>query len=364
MTSTFTLLSRVVVNGATGKILARLLLGALLVVALLACKQAGDGAPGCSRGGKPQLTEVGRALVATWEFRAVARRSYAKALQTFVDDATRRSLVALEADVWPATDASVGWAQLLESSVVCAGEASGDRVPIAFYHPWSDVFLVLVWQLDGADPRIVDAEVLIGDFVRQGDAAGWRAVRSWTERRVYAPYAVGLATAESVAAFEAAFAARRGALDLRVRLPKLKDPAFTEALHVAAGKQLIDTSAELAPLLTAEDGVLRGKLATLMRGVGRGDSAAVVAEAKETPVAAAPAIASMRLDDWRRMQPVALVAHGEASLLMLSDTGGPDHFLTLKLVRYGAEVRLARVDLMSFGEISERADSLRKETER
>lgn len=341
------------------KKLETLLAAFLLLATLLACKEL-NGAPGCSGSSAPALRDVDRALIAAWDFREISKRGYARGLLTYADASARAKLAELEARVWPVTDPKAGWAHFLETSVLCAGGAAGKEIPVAFYHPWSDVFLVLVWKIDAGAPRVTDAEVLIGDLVRRGSGVKLRAVRSYTEKAIYGPYAVGLATAESVKAFERTFAVQENSQGFRIRVSGLGAPELLEANHYAAGKQLSDSLAELAPLASG-DGMapaLRAKLGRVFREVARGNVAALTAEASATPAQSAKTLREMKLEDWRRMKPVAFSSYGDASLLMLSNAGGPDTFIALKLEKDGDDLRVRRIDVLSFKKLVENSSTL------
>ncbi|MBK7586178.1 MAG: hypothetical protein IPI67_39090 [Myxococcales bacterium] len=340
-----------------------LLCAVLAMLALIACKRLdAPGSSGCNRM-LGRTDERERASFAAWDFRQVSLKSTAKALEAYADAPVRAKWVALEADVWPSAHPKFGWSYLLGSSVLCAGGLREGKVPMAFYHPWSDAFLVMLWNQSGARPRLEDVEVLTGEYVRHRSVKPLRAVRGWTEQATFAPYAVGFSTAESAKAFEQLFSAEALAQGFRSVTNGLSDPALMEANHVAAGQQLMQNLAELAPVVAkSRDGfgdAVRGKLAEVTDLFVRRQASTLASEATATPEPSKKALASMGIDDWKRMSLVSVVKGDGRSLLLLSHVAKPDLFMGMLLAEEGSSLRIRRVDVLSFKAFVENADALR-----
>ena len=315
---------------------------------------------------------VKQAIFASWHFRDISTEHYVRALQEYADKKVRAKFAALDRQIWPTVEPKLGWALLLEPAIVCVGKPRDGAVPIGFYQPWSDVFLVLDWKADDDKPQIADVELLMGDFVRKKAGkekkAGkkLRTMRSWTEHDHYGPYAVGMATAESVRAFEALFSdgKRQGkAKGFRAASKSLQDETLLEAMRLGAAKQMLETLGETAPFYDSknpdsEGALVRRKLAELYLKVLGGKPESVAKEATETPAKTREALETMTAEDWQRFKLVSYASHEQARLLMLSSGDNPDTYLGLKFVQQGETVKLARVDLLGFKAFYESYDSL------
>lgn len=144
-------------------------------------------------------------------FRLECLGDYGNALTAHADAYVASEFKQFDEAVWPATRPAFGWSFFFNSALICPGAAREAGTPVAFYHPWSDVFLVTAWTRDASGWKLNDAEVLMGDFIRKRGRPPFEPMRLWMQEDTYRPVAVGMATAESLLAFERIF--REGPTD-------------------------------------------------------------------------------------------------------------------------------------------------------
>ena len=95
---------------------------------------------------KFETVSLGQAVLL---FRLAAQDDYPAALKKYVNEGTQEYFKTLDAALWPVTDPAKGWAFFFNTCVIAFGKKiSSGQVPVTFYHPWSDVFLLTVWRVD------------------------------------------------------------------------------------------------------------------------------------------------------------------------------------------------------------------------
>ena len=123
----------------------------------------------CSRK-SAEVSDPQEVLSAALEFRNLCLQDYREALARFADSAGITCFESLDRAVLGSINPKVGWSYFLNVSVMTMGNAQGKEPLIAFYNPWCDVFLITAWRTQDGQPKIVDAEMLMGDFVRNQGA--------------------------------------------------------------------------------------------------------------------------------------------------------------------------------------------------
>ncbi len=307
-----------------------------------------------ARAGREETSAAVRAATA---FRRQAAHDPGRALASLALPDAARAYRELDAALWPITKPAVGWAWFFSTSLVCVGEPAAGGTVVGFYNPWADVFLIGLWRLDqqrGA--RLAEAEVVLGEYVRRRGKPPFDADPLWMRRDEYRPAAVGLATAETLRAFEAVFRPRLSRFSpirrpWRAALPGLDDPGHLAANRYAAGLVLAGTLAALAPLVDrAESGPdsVRACLARAFQEVRREGVTALVKGAGETPPESIRALRALRPDDLTGWKPAAFLPGSTRSVLLLADAERPDLFLGLLITTRSGASQIARVDLLSF----------------
>ena len=157
---------------------------------------------------KPSDTDLKRLaplMVSAARFKAMARTDFEKALLVFTRDNGRQKMWAIDKGLWTLEQSQWAWMNFFGAAVQVLGGRQGDFGLVGYYNPYCDAFLVTVWQPGPEIHQIVDAEMLMGDWVRN-DNDELDPQPLWLRDKVHRPLALGLATAESLLAFERVFA--------------------------------------------------------------------------------------------------------------------------------------------------------------
>jgi pSer/pThr/pTyr-binding forkhead associated (FHA) protein len=291
-------------------------------------------------------------------FRRQAARDYRQALASAATPEAARAWREGDDALWPVTRPAVGWAWFFDTSLVCVGGPASGGTVVGFYNPWADVLVVTLWQPDRSQgARLAEAEVVLGEYFRRRGQKPFEARPLWMRRDVYRPAAVGIATAETLRAFEAVF--RPTGLSRyspwrspwRTMLAGLDDRDRLAANRFAAGLVLADSLATLAPLFRAADqtpGSVRFCLAAAFARARRSGCRALADGASETPAESLRALSALPSGRLAQFKPASFVAGPNRSVLLLTDGESPDLFLGLLIATRGGVSRVARVDLLSF----------------
>lgn len=321
---------------------------AILAAVLLAVALAGFG---CGLFKKPPTAEDS-VLTAAYDFRWLATSHYVKALSTYAEPAVIARFKTYDDLVWPATDPRVGWAFFFNTAIMAMGGSFNNITTVAYYHPWSDVFLVTAWYAPpGASPRLYDAEVLVGDFIRRSGQPKFSTSRPWMRKNEYRPVAVGLSTAETIRNFEYFFkAVQPTAAGWRSVLPGLSEANTLAANHYAAGSMLMANLGELSGIVAPQDDAgraLKAKLGRIVFNAIGGDLRELTSAPQSTPESNA-ALAGLHPAFLRRFQVAAFIGGKKKSLVMLTRPDNPDSYLALLFKNGGNKWSLERADLLSF----------------
>ncbi len=341
-----------------------LLVYVFLFAALTVCGGCEKNSTGPEKLNGAELREDFDRFYHAWAFRQIAVRNYAEALKLFADKNARKKFAEMNEDLWPATDPALGWAFFFDGAVLCPAGGSDKNGPVAFYHCFADVFLVLTFGT-GEDGQTVvtDAHVLTGDFVRNKGKTPFKAERHWTGKEVYAPYAVGFSAAETIKAFEGLFPDGE---DFRAAFNNLVSAKAREANQISAGKQFMETLADLAGLLSPDKATdtcssARKKLVEINDRIMAGQMKRILKEADKTPAEHSKELKDLDISAWRNYKTAAYVESGDYGLVMLQSSANPDTYLSLLMKKQGNDMRLSRMDFLSFDRFYEHGESLARE---
>lgn len=257
--------------------------------------------------------------------------------EAFAKAQAPRQLAELNQVLWPTVEPEVGWAYFFRTSVMSGGPRNGNRQTVLFYHPWSDIALLTQWKNQG---QLINMEMVPGEALRKGGAPPYGGVLGWTRLGAYAPPAVGMVTAQTLKAFEKAFAS--GAT-LDAALPWLAKPQAREACRVACSLQYAQVVKSLVTFSASYDQPARIAFIRLLA-----QGAAATARAPGTPPESAKALRELPSKAWSGFQPTALVDTDVRVLVMAHHRESPDLFLGVVFRREGAELVPERMDLLSF----------------
>lgn len=304
---------------------------------------------------RPYESKLEELLEAAGNFRLQALENYQQALASYADSSVLKKFKKLNAALWPTNDPKIGWAFFFNGALICPGTSWAEGAAVAFYHPWSDVFLVTIWNRGKEQKlKISDIEVLMGDFIRKKGKPVFEPSRLWTREDRYRPVAVGIGATESILAFEEIFAGAQGKKQSwRKEIKSLNDPKTLEANYFGAGALLMENFAEMAELLDIskkndKGAALRPKLGEFMGKAQNGQIEKILKEATETMPAAREAIRKIPPEDWHRFLLTTFIPGEEESLVMLVNGDNPDIYLSLLYTKKRNIFRLQRIDLLSF----------------
>jgi hypothetical protein len=308
--------------------------------------------------GRVQVSR-GEVFQAALQFRAQGMNAFTQAFNKHAGPSARETLAVLDETVWPVSNSGIGWSYLLGTSLVCAGKSRGGEHPVAYYHPWSDVFFVTVWSAsEDGKIRIKDVEMLMGDFVRKGGKPPFHTSWIWESDPDGAPLALGRAAARTVRAFDQEFDSSFFSIGgWRSAMRALNDPELLEANRQGAGAMLARNMGGLAALLSpaGEDKTARWVHVRMARIAGlarQGRFSGLFEEGKNSLPSARDALLAAGPDLWTRLRPVAYLPGEGDALVLLSKYDQTDVFLALRFTLMGRSAKLDRIDVFSFNAFS------------
>ncbi|MEX1232293.1 MAG: hypothetical protein WEB58_18755 [Planctomycetaceae bacterium] len=293
-------------------------------------------------------------LHAVERFRSDMQRNPAEALRNHAEKPVREKFERIDRQVWLQSEPAFGWGYLLSTSVVSIVNEKGDRPLVAFYNPWCDVFLITAWQHQETGLRITDAELLIGDLVRtQGRAVG-EPVPLWIREEQFKPVALGLATADSLLAFEQLFAESAGDA-WRSRLSPLEDRQILEDLNYNGVAVLLgDGLNRFLAYHLSQDGEhrgweqLRNETDSAMTLAVDGQIRQLLAIADQTLPASQKLLRQLPTKEFSTLHVVSTVTDEQASLIFLFSPTAPNRCFSLLFEGQPERQRLTRVDVVIF----------------
>lgn len=292
---------------------------------------------------------------AALQFRAQGMNAFPQAFERHAEDGVREAMAALDEAVWPVSDPGIGWSYLLGTSLICAGKPRGGEHPVAFYHPWSDVFFITVWGASGDGKiRLKDVEMVMGDFVRKGGKLPLDTAWTWESGPEGVAPALGRAAARTVRAFDHEFESSLFSIGgWRSAMRGLKDAELLEANRRGAGVMLCRNMGGLSALLSPdrEDVPAKAVHARMARiaGLARGGRVeGILEEAKHCLPSARNALQAAGPGLWTRLRPVAYLPGEEEAWVLLSKYDQTDVFLALRFIVTRRSVKLDRMDGFSF----------------
>ena len=182
-----------------------------------------EGAP--SKLEQVDLVHMTRLLTVVQRFKDIMLVNPEEALTLYADQEAKRKFSSFNDHVWLATTPQIGWSFFMSVAVHAVGNAKSQQPLVAFYNPISDIFLITAWRMDKELPRMVDAEVLMGDWVRAGSPT-LSLIPFWLRKDMFKPAALGSSVAEAITAFERIF-------------PAASDTYWRKKLRVLENRQLL-----------------------------------------------------------------------------------------------------------------------------
>ena len=160
-------------------------------------------------------------MVAATEFKELATDDYASALLTLSKAKGMEKLHNIDITMWDVKLCQVGWNLFFNSSVRIYNKELHKYPLVAYYNPFSDTYLITVWEKDKEGYKIVDAEMLMGDFVRMAGKK-MEGTPLWLRGKSKRTVNLGISTAVSTLTFEEVFS-KASVKNWRSKLKILRD---------------------------------------------------------------------------------------------------------------------------------------------
>lgn len=286
------------------------------------------------------------ALRAADDFRIQGTDDFFRGLKQYGREAAVVRFFAIGDELWPFADETLGWAYFFNSCVIVSPPAQGERAPVGFYHPYSDVLLLTMWSVSKEEgPRIEDVEVFMGDFLRRRGEPPFAAERPWRKTDAYRPAAMLESTKLTVDAFERAFLGSAAQSDRwRAAIPGASNAPLVADNLTGAAMLLTKNFSELRAY--HHEGNEDPALADVRTQVGRFiehrglvdlPDARTARRIQELPEAA-----------WKTLRVVSYSSSKKQRLVTLAIAASPDRSISLLFDVHGRIVTLARADLLSY----------------
>ncbi len=143
-------------------------------------------------------------MVSVSSFKEIAANDYATALLTLSKGQGMERLHGIDVTLWKAELAQLGWMYFFEGASVVYAENEGSFPIVGYYNPYTDIFLITVWQKEEEIFKVVDAELLMGDWVRTDDQE-FDIIPPWLRGTVHRPESLGMTVGQSLLSFEDIF---------------------------------------------------------------------------------------------------------------------------------------------------------------
>jgi hypothetical protein len=170
----------------------------------------------------------GQLIAQVEEFRQQARTQPEEAFVGFAGKKGQKLFGPLGRILCPNTDPSSGWAYFFETSIYSLSFINSDTALAVFYHPWSDVALVTEWTREKIGGSITDAELLMGDTLRNKGNPPYDIEPHWLRSPVPPYMAAAMSSAQTVRDFQSIFSSEskpfKGKWRSAITNPKLINP--------------------------------------------------------------------------------------------------------------------------------------------
>ena len=298
------------------------------------------------------LARMKKLLTAAHHFGEASRIDYQLAIASFAMEGATRKFKALDEKIWIDTAPGVGWSYFFSVSVHAVGGIKGKRPLVAFYNPWSDIFLVTAWDTAGVLPKIVDAEMLMGDWFREGSALS--PVPHWLRTETFKPAALGMSVADAVSDFERIYPVA-AVSDWRQQMPVLKNEEMLAGVNYPLVRLMLfgnlrnihlfrTGDREEDPRLEAcRDGTIHA-----VRSASEGRIESLLASADGTLPGAKAVLRKLPEAWFKTLEPVAVRTGQDGCLVFLVPVREPVSSLSLFFEGGGTGLSLKRIDVVPY----------------
>lgn len=285
-------------------------------------------------------------------FRESSRIDYQLSLSSFATEDATRKFKIFDEKIWVDTAPRVGWSYFFSVSIHAVGGIKGKRPLVAFYNPWGDVFLVTAWDMSGALPKIVDAEMLMGDWFRKG--SGLSAIPHWLRTETFKPVALGMSVADTVAGFERIYPVT-AVSDWRQEMPILKnEEALTGVNYPLVRLMLFGNLRNIHMLRTGERQedprlvTCRDGTVSAVRSASEGRIESILDSADGTLPETKAVLRKLPESWFKTLEPVAVRTGQDGCLVFLVPVREPASSLSLFFEDSPKGLALKRIDVIPY----------------
>ncbi len=302
-----------------------------------------------------RLTQMALIMMNVATFQEAAATNYADALLSLSADKGMEKLHVIDKALWSVELCQVGWKQFFDSAVRIYNK-DFDKYPlVAYYNPFTDIFLVTVWEQGKEDYKIIDAEILLGDLVRGTDKKVDTSPFWLREKKKYAVN-LGVEVGLSVLAFEEVFKTAT-VRNWRTKLKILNDstllseanyPAVSMALHTQL-LNIVNFSTPEANMTQLKE--CRSLTEETLLSLKDGTIDKVLTTANETPIETAKVLKKITPKWVESLMLTSAVNDAEECFILLTPKQNGIGSLSLSFQKTNTHLQLKRIDLIDYQQI-------------
>lgn len=309
---------------------------------------------------KPTLAEV-NAVEDVLRFRTDMIANPDKAIRSFAAGAGRSELETIVKEMAAAGSGKAGWRYLLGTSVFTVAGLDAKRTLVTFYNPWADIALFTVWETQRAGRRVVEAEWVPGDMVRQ-ERAEIELLPLWLRGQKYRPAAVADAVVGTVKAIETRFAEPQFAV-WRETLGITDGRSYHRIVAPIIAHRLFEMQMRLKMFAIPTEGeepqtdALRIAVAGFIKKAGSEGFKSLLDEAKGTSAPMRAALARINPYTMRTLAPVAYVAGEGHATVFLQAAATADFMISARYVERVGGYKLQQIEFVPYAATYQAAQS-------
>lgn len=288
-------------------------------------------------------------------FRAGMIADPGKAIAEFASGDADGQLKAIFAQMGVAGSGKAGWRYLLGTAVFTVAGLDQPKALVVFYNPWVDTALFTVWQAQPEGRRVIEAEWVPGDLVRQTDAE-FDPQPLWLRGEGYPPQALADEIVATVSALETRFG-EDGIDGWREALGVADSPAYRRLVAPIVAIRLYDAQMRIRSLAVPTEGEdpllapLRGAVAGLIEAAGADGFAGPLAEAADTTPPMREALGQINPLTMAELAPVAFVAGDGFATVFLASAGTADFAIAARYSEQGGVYALEQLEYLPYAAI-------------
>ncbi len=285
-------------------------------------------------------------------FKQTAVTDYAKAIITMSTEQGMEKLHHIDTAIWKETQSQIGWALFFNSAVKVYAGGNVKAPIIGYYNPYNDIFLITAWSEDEGIYKIADAELLMGDFIRnENDTLD--VIPFWLRGKIHRPEALGRSVALSLLAFEKVF--NETTSDTwRKRLPVLTNQdSLNEINYSLAALRLNDHLINIISFSYAKTNnrqLESCKAATIeaINIASNGNIDKILDAADGTLEHTAKRLKEISPKWFATLRVGAVLTNSKGGLVLLSPTQPTNGSLTISFKETNSKLQVKRIDLVDY----------------